>query len=95
LVGNRLHPCGFRNTLIRGRYQSRVRHPCGSSLGRAVSLALVDSSVNVTVIGRREHALADTVELAAKSPGRILALPTDLRHRESVGRAFDAAEAAE
>jgi citronellol/citronellal dehydrogenase len=77
-------PLGIGHTLVTGG---------GSGLGRSISLALARSGVNVSVLGRRKHALESTVELASASRGRIVAVPADLRDLDAVERAFATAEA--
>jgi NAD(P)-dependent dehydrogenase (short-subunit alcohol dehydrogenase family) len=59
----------------------------GSGIGRAVALALSNSGYAVTIAGRREAALAQTISLAPKTAA-LLAVPTDIRDEESVAALF-------
>ena len=57
----------------------------GSGIGRAVSIALGGAGFRVILAGRR---LAPLEESAQQTPGRPLAVPTDVTDEESVRRLF-------
>jgi NAD(P)-dependent dehydrogenase (short-subunit alcohol dehydrogenase family) len=59
----------------------------GSGIGRAVALALSNAGYAVTIAGRREAALAQTIDLAPKAAA-MLAVPTDIRDEDSVTALF-------
>jgi NAD(P)-dependent dehydrogenase (short-subunit alcohol dehydrogenase family) len=65
----------------------------GSGLGRGVALALAATGVEVTVVGRREEPLEETVRLAAELAGEVHAAPGSIREEEDLERVFSAAEA--
>ncbi len=65
----------------------------GSGLGRAVALALAQAGVDVTVMGRREEPLLETVGLAGGLPGPVHAEPGSVRDEDDLDRVFTAAEA--
>lgn len=65
----------------------------GSGLGRAVALSLAEAGVEVTVMGRRQEPLEETVRLAASLPGAMHAAPGSVREEEDVDRVFSACEA--
>jgi NAD(P)-dependent dehydrogenase (short-subunit alcohol dehydrogenase family) len=56
----------------------------GSGIGRAVALELARVGAAVTVAGRREEALAETVALVEGNGGRAHAQPTDVREPDAV-----------
>ncbi|MCP5119030.1 MAG: SDR family oxidoreductase, partial [bacterium] len=62
----------------------------GSGIGRAVSLALHASGYSVVLAGRRAAALDETAALAKPSDARMLAVPTDVSHPDSVKALFAA-----
>ncbi|GAA2155931.1 SDR family oxidoreductase [Kitasatospora kazusensis] len=68
----------------------------GSGLGRAGALALLGAGWSVVVAGRRKDALEETVALAESAlpagagPGRVTAVPTDIRHPDEVAALFAA-----
>jgi NAD(P)-dependent dehydrogenase (short-subunit alcohol dehydrogenase family) len=62
----------------------------GSGIGRASTLALLDSGWSVVLAGRRKAALEETAELADAGPSRILTVPTDIRNPDEVDTLFDA-----
>jgi NAD(P)-dependent dehydrogenase (short-subunit alcohol dehydrogenase family) len=64
----------------------------GSGLGRAVALALAQAGVEVTVMGRREEPLQETVRLGEGLPGSIHAAPGSVRDEADLDRVFAAAE---
>ena len=67
----------------------------GSGIGRAAALALFREGYSVALAGRRDDALAATVELGSKatSPAaadsRLLAIPTDVTQPDGVRNLFD------
>ena len=65
----------------------------GSGLGRGVALVLAQAGVEVTVVGRRQEPLSETVALAAELPGEIHAAPGSVREAADLDRVFEAAEA--
>jgi NAD(P)-dependent dehydrogenase (short-subunit alcohol dehydrogenase family) len=60
----------------------------GSGIGRAVSLALQSAGYSVALAGRRYSALDETVALAERRGGQMLAVPTDVSNPESVRALF-------
>jgi NAD(P)-dependent dehydrogenase (short-subunit alcohol dehydrogenase family) len=62
----------------------------GSGLGRCIAQALLAAGWQVTLAGRREDALAETLASAASPAGAGLAVPTDVTVPESVAALFDA-----
>jgi NAD(P)-dependent dehydrogenase (short-subunit alcohol dehydrogenase family) len=65
----------------------------GSGLGRAVALALAQAGVEVTVMGRREQPLHETVKLAENLAGDVHAAPGSVRDEDDLDRVFTACEA--
>lgn len=65
----------------------------GSGIGRATALLLADLGSRVIVMGRREEALAETVELGRGRPGALPMTPiaVDIRETEQVDVALDQA----
>jgi NAD(P)-dependent dehydrogenase (short-subunit alcohol dehydrogenase family) len=61
----------------------------GSGLGRAMALELGRLGAKVAVLGRRRHALEETVAQLEEG----VAVPADVREPEAVAEAFDEAEA--
>jgi NAD(P)-dependent dehydrogenase (short-subunit alcohol dehydrogenase family) len=62
----------------------------GSGLGRAMALELGRLGAKVAVLGRRRHALEETVaQLASEG----VAVPADVREPNAIAAAFDVAEA--
>src|SRR5947209_4827289 len=76
-------PC-FERTLITGG---------GSGIGRDVAIALANAGVDVTVVGRRQEALDETVRLAKGADGRMLGLSCDFRDPDQVESVWGRAEA--
>jgi len=64
----------------------------GSGLGRAVALALAAGGVEITVVGRREQPLLETVRLAHGLPGAAHAMPGSVREADDLERVFASAE---
>jgi len=60
----------------------------GSGIGRAVSLALQSAGYSVVLAGRRADALERTAASASVPGGRMLAVPTDVTHPDSVKALF-------
>jgi NAD(P)-dependent dehydrogenase (short-subunit alcohol dehydrogenase family) len=60
----------------------------GSGIGRAVALALANANCMVVVSGRREEALAETVQLAGTHSNRVIPLPADVAQADSVRQLF-------
>jgi NAD(P)-dependent dehydrogenase (short-subunit alcohol dehydrogenase family) len=57
----------------------------GSGIGRAVALRFAAEGWSVALVGRREHALADTAGLAgSQADGRVAAFPCDISAPEAV-----------
>jgi NAD(P)-dependent dehydrogenase (short-subunit alcohol dehydrogenase family) len=64
----------------------------GSGIGRAVSLALLEAGYRVVLAGRREAALAETVQRAGKHAAAALAVPTDVSQADAVRHLFEETE---
>jgi NAD(P)-dependent dehydrogenase (short-subunit alcohol dehydrogenase family) len=62
----------------------------GSGVGRDIALALADAGLDVTICGRRAHAL----EAVAKEHGRIHGVVADVTDEEAVTALYEKAEAA-
>jgi len=62
----------------------------GSGIGRVSALALWKEGWSLTLAGRREGALRETVAIANVSDDRALVLPTDVSDHEAVIRLFAA-----
>jgi NAD(P)-dependent dehydrogenase (short-subunit alcohol dehydrogenase family) len=62
----------------------------GSGIGRAVALALHADGYSIALAGRRAAELNKTVAMAHASGGKLLALPTDVAHPDSVRALFGA-----
>lgn len=62
----------------------------GSGIGRAVSIALLKQGYNVVLAGRREGALAETIDSVGSVEGEALAVPTDIANPDEVRRLFAA-----
>lgn len=60
----------------------------GSGIGRAVSLALLRDGWRVVLAGRREDALAQTIEESQTAAPHALAVPTDLRDPAGISNLF-------
>lgn len=60
----------------------------GSGIGRASALALHNAGFSVVLAGRRAAEIEKTAALAARSGGRILAVPTDVSQPDSVKELF-------
>ena len=61
----------------------------GSGIGRAVALGLIDEGYRVVLAGRRADALEATA--ARGTPGRSVAVPTDVTNPDSVRELFERA----
>jgi NAD(P)-dependent dehydrogenase (short-subunit alcohol dehydrogenase family) len=61
----------------------------GSGIGRATAHALLEVGWAVVLAGRRREMLEETAALAAASPPRTLAVPTDIRDPAGVAFLFD------
>ena len=59
----------------------------GSGVGRSAALALAARGYRVYLAGRRAEALAETA--ARASPGRTVAVPSDVSRRDDVQQLFD------
>jgi len=64
----------------------------GSGIGRAVAVALFGAGFDLVLAGRRQAALDETAAACTKSPGRVLALATDVTDPAAVLRLFHATE---
>ena len=62
----------------------------GSGIGRAIALKLAAAGVNTLIAGRRRDALDETMRLS-KGPGRLIALPADIREPADRARIVAAA----
>lgn len=60
----------------------------GSGVGRAAALALHTAGFSVVLAGRRASEIEKTAAMAARSGGRILAVPTDVSQPDSVKELF-------
>lgn len=60
----------------------------GSGVGRASALALLAEGYSVSIAGRREEALNQTVQMAGNHSDRVLPVPTDVCDPESVENLF-------
>jgi len=60
----------------------------GSGVGKAVTLALLSEGYHVTLAGRRQDALAQTVAEAGPACSRALVVPTDVRDPEAIRALF-------
>jgi NAD(P)-dependent dehydrogenase (short-subunit alcohol dehydrogenase family) len=60
----------------------------GSGIGRAASLALHAAGYSVVLAGRRTEQLNETAASAKPSPGRLLAVPTDVGRPDHVQALF-------
>ena len=65
----------------------------GSGIGRAAAHALWDAGYSLTLAGRRESKLRETVDQAAVEESRALIVPTDVSDRAAVSRLFAASQA--
>jgi NAD(P)-dependent dehydrogenase (short-subunit alcohol dehydrogenase family) len=66
----------------------------GSGVGKAVTLALLDEGYHVTLAGRRQDALAQTVAEAGSAGARALVVPTDIRDPAAIRALFAQTKAA-
>jgi len=64
----------------------------GSGLGREMALRVAALGARVTVCGRREEPLAETVRTIEEGGGAAAGLPCNVREWESVAAFFEAAE---
>jgi NAD(P)-dependent dehydrogenase (short-subunit alcohol dehydrogenase family) len=60
----------------------------GSGIGRAVAVGLLREGYAVTLAGRREQALEETVRMAGPVAGSALVLPTDVTRADEVATLF-------
>jgi NAD(P)-dependent dehydrogenase (short-subunit alcohol dehydrogenase family) len=60
----------------------------GSGVGKAVTLALLREGYHVTLAGRRQDALAQTVAEAGPARSRALVVPTDVRDPAAIRALF-------
>jgi NAD(P)-dependent dehydrogenase (short-subunit alcohol dehydrogenase family) len=60
----------------------------GSGIGRAVALALQSTGYSVVLAGRRIARLEQTIAMAARPGGKMLAVPTDVGQPDSVRALF-------
>ena len=60
----------------------------GSGVGRATATALLNAGYNVALAGRRADALEETIALAGDTPGRGLAVATDVTDETAVAALF-------
>src|SRR5262245_41056431 len=67
----------------------------GSGIGRAVALKMAEMGATAYIVGRREHALAETVSIAKGLPGTLIPRACDLTDRGAVDELFDGVEADE
>lgn len=67
----------------------------GSGIGRGVALRLAGLGATAYIVGRREHALDETVEMADGLSGTLIPRACDLTDREAVDEMFAGIEAAE
>ena len=65
----------------------------GSGIGRAAAQALWEVGYSLTLAGRREDKLRETVALAGVDGSRALVVPTDVSDRAAVSYLFAAAKA--
>ena len=65
----------------------------GSGVGRSVALAFLKDGYTVVLAGRRQDALAETIQQSGASADRVLAVPTDVTDPKSVRALFDATKA--
>lgn len=77
------HLDAYRSALITGG---------GSGLGQAMALSLANSGVAVTIVGRTEEKLRQTVGLAAAAPIPVDYVVCDLRDPDAVAAMFDSME---
>ncbi len=66
----------------------------GSGIGKAVTLALLQDGYSVTLAGRRQEAMQQTVAKAGSAGERALVVPTDLRDPVAVRKLFARSQAA-
>ncbi len=62
----------------------------GSGIGRESALALFEAGFSLTLAGRREDKLRETVAMAGVGEERALVVPTDVADREAVRQLFAA-----
>jgi len=62
-----------------------------SGIGQAQSIALAKAGASVVLVGRREEALASTLDAITKSDGSAFTLPFDLQNRDAFGELKEAA----
>ena len=61
----------------------------GSGIGRASALALLKAGFSVTLTGRRQQALEESIGLAGSDASRALAVPADVGRPDQVQAVFD------
>ena len=61
----------------------------GSGIGRASALALLNAGYCVTLTGRRQQALEESISLAGENAARALACPADVSRPDQVKSVFD------
>ena len=71
-------------------YQTALITGGGSGLGQALAVALAETGVAVTIVGRTEEKLQHTVDLATHAMGRVDYVVCDLRDPDAVNAMFDA-----
>ena len=64
----------------------------GSGIGRAVALEFLRNEYQVTLAGRREDALLETISLAEAFKTNASAVPTDVADPNAVRALFDGVE---
>ena len=62
----------------------------GSGIGRASAIALLQDGWTVTLAGRRQEPLLETVDLAGADGERTLVVPTDVADEDAMRHLFDA-----
>lgn len=60
----------------------------GSGIGRAVALELARRGAKAYIVGRREHALQETVSMAQGTPGTLVPMPCDLTDAQATDDTF-------
>jgi NAD(P)-dependent dehydrogenase (short-subunit alcohol dehydrogenase family) len=61
----------------------------GSGIGRASAIALLKAGYSVTLTGRRQDALDESVSLAGTDGSRALAVPADIGRPDQVAKLFE------
>ena len=75
-----------------GDLRDRVILVAGASsgMGRATAMALADTGARLVLASRNHHALDILADEIARTPGRALAVPTDVTDRKAVERLVEA-----